>query len=160
MMGTRNVLFEKAARDLGVDFDQEIRAVPKYEVAVENDGTLYVSGQLPRIGSSVAVKGRVGSDTSVDEARRAARICIVRALAIVRQALGSLDRVKKVLRVTVYVQSAEDFTQQSEVAAAASAILYSVLAPVGGHTRTSVGVDQLPKNASVEIDMIVAIAPK
>ena len=52
-MGTRNVLFEKAARDLGVDFDQEIRAVPKYEVAVENDGVLYVAGQLPRIGSSV-----------------------------------------------------------------------------------------------------------
>jgi enamine deaminase RidA (YjgF/YER057c/UK114 family) len=159
-MGTRNVLFEKAARDLGVDFDQEIRAVPKYEVAVENDGVLYVAGQLPRIGSSVAVKGRVGAETTVDDARRAARICVVRALAIVRQALGSLDRVKKVLRVTVYVQSAEDFTQQSEVADAASEILYSVLSPVGGHTRTSVGVYQLPKNASVEIDMIVAIAPK
>lgn len=159
-MATRNALFEKVARDLGVDFDQEIRAVPKYEVSIENDGELYVSGQLPRIGSSVAVKGRVGGDTSIDEAKRGARICIVRALAIVRQALGSLDRVKKVLRVTVYVQSAEDFTQQSEVADAASEILYSVLSPVGGHTRTSVGVHQLPKNASVEIDMIVAVAPK
>ena len=52
-MGTRNALFEKAARDLGVDFDQEIRAVPKYEVSIENDGTLYVAGQVPRIGSSV-----------------------------------------------------------------------------------------------------------
>ena len=85
---------------------------------------------------------------------------IVRSLAIVRQALGSLDRVKRVLRVTVYVQSAADFTQQSEVADAASEILYTVLSPAGGHTRTSVGVYQLPKNGSVEIDMVVAITPK
>ncbi len=81
----------------------------------------------------------------------------MRALAILRQSLGTLDRIKKILRITVYVQSAQDFTQQSEVADGASEILYAIFASAGVHTRTSVGVFQLPKNASVEIDMIAAI---
>ena len=87
----------------------------------------------------------------------AAKVCAMRALALLRQTLGSLERVKHVLRITVYVQSAQDFTQQSEVADGASEILYAVLGQAGVHTRTSVGVFQLPKNAAVEIDLIAAI---
>jgi len=84
----------------------------------------------------------------------------LRALAGLRQSLGGdLGRVRKILRMTVYVQSAADFTQQSEVADAASDILYAVFAPDGGHSRTSVGVYQLPKNAAVEIDMVAALHP-
>ena len=83
----------------------------------------------------------------------------MRALAILGQLLGDLDRIKKVLRINVYVQSAADFTQQSEVADGASEVLYSIFAEAGVHTRTSVGVYQLPKNASVEVDMIVALEP-
>lgn len=157
MNTSRNALFEQLANELGVEFGQEIRAIPKYEVAVENEGQLYISGQIPRVRGAVAVVGRVGAEASLEDGKRAARICAVRALAIMRQSLGCLSRIKKVLRVTVYVQSAADFTQQSEVADAASEILYSVLSPSGGHTRTSVGVYQLPKNAAVEIDLLAAI---
>jgi len=157
MNSIRDTSFAQLAKELGIEFEREIRAIPKYEVCIENDGELYVSGQIPRVGNVVAVTGRVGAETSLDEAKHAAKICIVRALAIIRQAIGSLDRVKKILRVNVYVQSAPDFTHQSEVADAASEILYSLLAPTGGHTRTSVGVYQLPKNAAVEIDLIAAI---
>jgi enamine deaminase RidA (YjgF/YER057c/UK114 family) len=81
----------------------------------------------------------------------------MRALAILRQSPGGLQRIRKILRITVYVQSAADFTQHSEVADAASEVLYSIFAEAGVHTRTSVGVYQLPKNASVELDMIVAV---
>jgi enamine deaminase RidA (YjgF/YER057c/UK114 family) len=82
----------------------------------------------------------------------------MRALALLRQSLGSLDKVDKILRVSVFVQSAQDFTQQSEVADSASEVLYAVLGDTGVHTRTSVGVYQLPKNAAVELDLIAAVA--
>jgi len=70
---------------------------------------------------------------------------------------GNLGRIRKVLRINVYVQSAADFTQQSEVADGASEVLYSVFGEAGVHTRTSVGEFQLPKNASVEVDRVVTL---
>lgn len=90
------------------------------------------------------------------EAQLAARICALRALALLQRSLGSLDPVQRILRITVDVQFAQNFTQQSEVADAASDLLHAILGEAGAHTRTSVGVFQLPKNATVEIDLIAA----
>ena len=160
MSSARDTLFKKLAADLGIDAAEEIRAVPHYEVAVEHDGQLWISGQLPRVRGAIAVQGKVGAEISLEEGRHAARLCVMRALAVMRQTLGSLDRVSKVLRMTVYVQSAPGFSEHSELADAASDILYAVLAPNGGHTRTSVGVYQLPKNGAVEIDMVVALGER
>jgi enamine deaminase RidA (YjgF/YER057c/UK114 family) len=81
----------------------------------------------------------------------------MRALALLKHSLGSLERVKAVPRISVFVQSAQDFTQQSEVADGASEVLFHVLGPAGAHTRTSVGVFQLPKNATVEVDLIATV---
>lgn len=158
MSESRNALFEQKLQELGIDFETEIQAGANYDVAIENDGDVYVSGQIPRVRGVIMVTGRAGQETSLEQARQAARICVLRAIAILRQKLGSLERVKKILRVTVYVQSAADFTQQSEVADAASEILYAIFSPAGGHTRTSVGIFQLPKNATVELDLIAAIS--
>jgi enamine deaminase RidA (YjgF/YER057c/UK114 family) len=154
---SRNLLFDQVAQELNHRFDGEIHIGGNYVSAVENDDEIYISGQIPRVGDTVVVTGRVGDDVSLDDARHAAKICTMRALAILRQSLGCLGRVKKILRITVYVQSAADFTQQSEVADGASEVLYSIFSSAGVHTRTSVGVYQLPKNAAVELDMIVAI---
>lgn len=90
------------------------------------------------------------------EAQLAARICALRALALLQRSLGSLDPVQRILCITVDVQFAQNFTQQSEVADAASDLLHAILGEAGAHTRTSVGVFQLPKNATVEIDLIAA----
>lgn len=149
--------FHRIANELQHNFDGEIRIGGNYTSAVENDGDIYVSGQIPRVGNNVVATGRVGADVTLDEARYAAKICVMRALAILRQSLGTLDAVKKVLRVTLYVQCTPDFTQQSEVADGASEVLYAVLGAAGVHTRTSVGVYQLPKDAPVEIDLIAAV---
>jgi enamine deaminase RidA (YjgF/YER057c/UK114 family) len=81
----------------------------------------------------------------------------MRALAFVQRAAGSLDAVRAIARITVYVRSAPDFTQQSEVADGASDLIAKVLGPVGAHTRTSVGVLQLPKGAAVEVDLIARV---
>ena len=81
----------------------------------------------------------------------------MRALTLLRQELGSLDAIARILRINVYVQSGEDFTQQSEVADGASDLLFDILGEAGAHTRTSVGVYQLPKNATVELDVVATV---
>lgn len=159
MNRSRDELFHDVARELGHSFEGEIRIGGNYVSLVENDGEIWISGQIPRVGDKVVVTGRAGTDVQLDQARAAAKICVMRALALLRQSLGSLERIRKVLRITVYVQSAQDFTQQSEVADGASEVLYTILGQAGVHTRTSVGVYQLPKNATVEIDMVVAVDP-
>lgn len=159
MNRSRDEQFHEVARGLGHSFEGEIRIGGNYVSLMENDGEIWISGQIPRVGDKVVVTGRAGTDVSLDQARTAARICVMRALALLRQSLGSLERIRKVLRITVYVQSAQDFTQQSEVADGASEVLYAILGQAGVHTRTSVGVYQLPKNAAVELDMVVAVDP-
>jgi enamine deaminase RidA (YjgF/YER057c/UK114 family) len=156
MEDSRETRFAAAAAALGYSFDGEIKIGGNYVSVVRHGDQVYVSGQIPRVGNTVVVTGRAGADVSVPQAQLAAKVCAMRALALLRQSLGSLERVKHILRMTVYVQSAQDFTQQSEVADAASEVLYAVLGPAGVHTRTSIGVVQLPKNASVELDLIAA----
>ena len=154
---SRDALFRQAAAELGFAPDAEIRIGGNYVPLVRDGSTLYVSGQVPRIGSEVVVQGRAGSEVPLAEARRAARICVLRGLALLQRELGSLDRLRQILRVTVYVQCTQDFTQHSEVADGASDLLVAILGPAGAHTRTSVGVLQLPKNATVELDLIAAV---
>lgn len=149
--------YQQIAAELGIAFEDDIRAGANYEVAVEDGDTIYVSGQIPRMQGRIVVTGRAGAEVPLEDARRAAQVSVMRALAILRQSLGSLERVRRVLRMTVFVQSDAGFTMQSEVADAASEILYKVFAPNGGHTRTSVGVYQLPKNAVVEIDLVASL---
>jgi enamine deaminase RidA (YjgF/YER057c/UK114 family) len=158
-MTSRQSKFQSIADELGYSFDGEIKIGGNYTSVVRHGDTAYVSGQIPRVGSTVVVTGKAGLDVSLADAQKAARVCAMRALALLAQNLGSLDAIAQALRMTVYVQSSDDFTQQSEVSDAASEVLYAVLGDAGVHTRTSVGVAQLPKNASVELDLIVATTP-
>jgi enamine deaminase RidA (YjgF/YER057c/UK114 family) len=156
-MTTRDDNFVAAAEALGFDLDMaEIRPVGHYVPVVLDSRYAYVAGQIPRVGDRIAVTGAAGRDATLEQARDGARICVMRLLTLLQSTLGSLDRVLQVMRMNVYVQSASDFTQQSEVADAASDILVQVLEDAGAHTRTSIGTYQLPKNATVEIDLIVA----
>ncbi|MCJ0765265.1 RidA family protein [Variovorax terrae] len=156
MQSSRQEQFNRIAAELGYSFEGEIRIGGRYVSVVAHERTVYVSGQLPRVGDTVIATGRVGAETTLEQAQRGAQVSVLRALALLRQSLGSLDRIERILRVGVYVQSAPDFVAQSEVADAASDVLYAVLGPAGSHTRTSVGVYQLPKNAAVEIDLVAS----
>ena len=142
---------------LGFSFSGEIKIGGNYVSVVRHGSQVFVSGQIPRVGSEVVVTGSVGAEVTLAQAQLAAKVCTMRALALLRQTLGFLESVSRVLRVTVFVQSAQGFTQQSEVADGASEVLYAVLGEAGVHTRTSVGVYQLPKNAAVELDLIAAV---
>ena len=156
-MTSRDQLFNQQASALGYSFDGEIKIGGNYVPLLQDGKHIYISGQIPRVGNDVVVTGAAGSDVTLLDAQKAAKISVMRALALLQKHLGTLDAVKSFLRITVYVQSASTFTQQSEVADGASEVLYAVFGIDGVHTRTSVGVLQLPKNATVEIDMIAAI---
>lgn len=156
MHHTRESRFQAIAARLGHRFDGEIKVGGHYAPVVRHGAEVYVSGQVPRVGSSLVLTGRVGTELTLTQAQTAAGICVMRALALLRQSLGSLDAIGRVLRMTVYVQCSPDFTQLSEVADGASDLLHEVLGEAGVHTRTSVGVYQLPKNAPVELDLIAA----
>ncbi|HEX4986249.1 MAG TPA: RidA family protein [Burkholderiales bacterium] len=116
----------------------------------------FVSGQLPRRGEEVVV-GKLGAEVGLDQGREAARLCILQALACLQQALGSLDRVDRILKVTGFVASAPGFNQQPKVIDAASELLGQVFGEAGRHARSAIGVAELPRNAAVEIELIAAL---
>lgn len=132
----------------------EFKIGGNYTPLLRDGNHVYISGQIPRVGDTIVLPGKVGESLSLADAQIAAGVSALRCLGLLKQALGSLDQVKAILKINVYVRSADDFDQQSEVANGASDLLNEILETAGSHTRTSVGVLQLPKGAAVEIDMI------
>lgn len=154
---TADVCFEKLVAELGQNFSGEIKIGGNYTPVMRDGHQLHVSGQIPRVGDEVMFVGAVGDAFDVVQGQQAAAICAMRALAFLQRAAGSLDAIASILRITVYVRSAPSFTQQSEVADGASDVLCRVLGSKGVHTRTSVGVLQLPKGAAVELDLVATV---
>ncbi len=124
---------------------------------LQDGNHIYISGQIPRVGDIVVFTGAASAEVSLAQAQTAAKVCVMRALALLQRHLGSLDHIKSVPRISVFVQSTVTFTQQSEVSDGASEVLFRVLGNAGAHSRTSVGVFQLSKNATVEMDFIVTV---
>ena len=129
---------------------------PLDAVAVHR-GVARTSGQLPRVDGVVTCCGTLGSTVTVAEGAEAAAICALNALAVLELALGTLDRVERVLTVTGYVASAPDFHRQPDVVDGASSLLYRVFGDAGRHTRSAIGVAALPRGAAVEIEVTVAV---
>lgn len=155
-MYTNNTTPEERLAQSGIELPTDVKASGTFELAIRRDDTLYLSGQIPRKGGSVMFEGKVGDEVALEDAKEAARICAVRLLAIIRNALGSLDDVERMLQVNVFVNSSPDFTDPTTVADGASAIFHEILGPRGKHTRTAVCVNQLPRGACVEINAVLA----
>jgi len=118
----------------------------------------YVSGQVPIEDGSLLSVGKVGADLTLEDGQAAARRCALQALAALREALGSLDRVKGIVQVTVYVASAPGFTDQPKVANGASDLLVEIFGDEGRHARAAVGVAELPLGAPVEVSVLAKVA--
>jgi enamine deaminase RidA (YjgF/YER057c/UK114 family) len=149
---TRDERFERLAAEMGFPLNEEIKVGGKYTPVLIDGNMAYIAGQIPRVGDEVRFVGTAGDTISLEDAKRAAGISAIRALALLKNACGSLDEIVSVPRINVFVRSAPDFTKQSEVADGASDVLSTVLEDAGIHTRTSVGAFQLPKGAVVEVD--------
>jgi len=125
-----------------------------YVPAVRSGDLVFVSGQGATEGGRVLHPGKLGRDVDVASGQEAARRCAISALAIVRRELGSLDRVARVVKLTVFVASAEGFTEQPTVANGASDLLRDVFGEAGVGARSAVGVAELPMGLSVEAEFI------
>ncbi len=143
--------------ELGIDLPQPAAPVASYVPAVEAGGFLYISGQLPFRPDGSLIIGRLGTDYDVDHGYEAAQRCGVMLLAQMKQALGSLDRVERIVKLGAFVASDPHFTDQPKVANGASELMQKVFGEAGRHARSAVGVPVLPLGAAVEVDAIVAV---
>lgn len=149
---------EQRLRELSIDLPASAAPGARYAPGVVHDGLAWISGQLPRDGDRVLVAGKLGKEVTIEQAQTAARAALIRALAALRDTVGDLTRIDRILRLNVYVNSSDDFSSQSAVADGASSLIYDLFGPEAGHhARTSVGVAQLPRNACVELDIVVAL---
>jgi len=128
-----------------------------YVPVVTTGKILFVSGQIPIKDGKVAYLGKVPKEISLEEAQAAAKLCIINALAQIKNEIGSLDKISKFVRVSGFVNSTPDFTDQPKVINAASDLIFDIFGAKGHHSRIAIGVASLPLNSSVEIDVIVEI---
>lgn len=142
--------------ELGIALPEPAAPVAAYVPVVIAGGLAHVSGQLPFIGGSL-VTGRLGEDVSLEQGTAAARACGLMLLAQVKAALGSLDRVERVVKLGAFVNSAGSFTDQPKVANGASELMAEVFGDAGRHARSAVGVPVLPLGAAVEVDAIFEV---
>ena len=148
---------EQRVAELGIT----LRDVPKprwaYTPWVRSGDLVFVAGQIANQDGRVLYPGKLGREVDVEQGREAARGCAVLALAVVRQAAGSLDQVARVVKLTVFVASAEGFGDQAAVANGASELLRDVFGDAGLGARSAVGVAELPLGASVEAEFVFEV---
>ena len=151
-MSTDNRLAE-----LGITLPQAAAPVAAYVAAVEQGGLLHISGQVSFAEDGNLILGRLGENMNLERGTEAARRCGIMLLAQMKAALGSLDRVERIVKLGVFVNSAPSFTDQPKVANGASELMQDVFGEAGRHARSAVGVAVLPLGVAVEVDAIVAV---
>jgi enamine deaminase RidA (YjgF/YER057c/UK114 family) len=147
--------FEARLRELGIELPAPPKPVATYVPAVQAGDLLFLSGVIPVRNGKLTMEGKLGRDLTVEQGYEAARIALLNALSIVRAELGTLDRVKRIVRLVGHVASAEGFVQQPAVINGASDLLVSIFDEAGRHARVAVGAAQLPLNSPVELELIV-----
>ena len=145
--------------ELGLELPPPPQAVAAYVPVVISGSVAFVAGQIPMVDGTLQHPGLVGSEVSVEDAAGAAGRCALQALAALRADLGSLDRLRRIVQVSVFVAAAEGFTQHPVVANGASELLVEVLGERGKHARAAVGVPSLPLGSCVEVAVIAEVEP-
>ena len=143
--------------ELGITLPAPAAPVAAYVPAVEAGGLLHISGQISFAEDGSLIKGRLGEDVDLEGGTAAARRCGIMLLAQIKAALGSLERVERIVKLGVFVNSAPSFVEQPKVANGASELMQDVFGEPGRHARSAVGVSSLPLGVAVEVDAIVAV---
>lgn len=141
--------------------DLQLPAVPakpdQYELVVIHDNIAYLSGQVSRTPDGGIIAGHLARDDDIDDARTAVRVATLRALAILKDRLGSFERVAQVLTLKGYISAAPDFARHPQVLDAASELLRETFGERGNHVRTALGVASIPGGGLAELELVVAI---
>lgn len=145
--------------ELGLSLPVAAAPVAAYVPAVQAGGLLHISGQISFAADGSLMTGRIGEDRDLDYGVEAARRCGLMLVAQIEKALGGLDRVERIVKLDVFVNSAPAFTDQPKVANGASELMVALFGDAGRHARSAVGVAVLPLNCAVEVDAVVAVRP-
>jgi enamine deaminase RidA (YjgF/YER057c/UK114 family) len=151
-----NIILERL-NQLGIVLPDPPKPVAAYIPAKQAGNMVFTAGQLPMVNGEVISKGLLGQDVEIEDAKNAAKICTLNALAAIEGVIGDLDRIKQIVRVVGYVASVPTFTQQPAVVNGASELLLEIFGENGKHARSAVGMSALPLNASVEIELTVEV---
>ncbi|MGE5194107.1 MAG: RidA family protein [Deltaproteobacteria bacterium] len=149
---------EAKLQELGLQLPSAPPAVGAYIPVIRTGNLVITSGQLPFIGKQIAFEGRVGAELHEQDGWNAARICCVNALAQIKACVGSLEKVKRIVRVEGYVHSAPDFRGQPHVLNGASELLVELFGDAGRHTRIALGIAEMPLNAAVQLCLWAEVA--
>ena len=150
-------MIEEKIKELGLELPEVAKPLAAYIPAKQVGNLVMTSGQVPLVKGIINFAGKVGKELSEEEGQKAAQICALNCLAAIKGVIGNLDKIVEVVKLTVFVASAEDFTAQPKVANGASELIGKIFGEAGKHVRSAVGVTALPLNASVEIEMIVRV---
>jgi enamine deaminase RidA (YjgF/YER057c/UK114 family) len=148
---------EERLAELGLSLPEMVRPMAAYVPTVRSGSFVYTAGQLPIVNGQLPRTGKVGAEVSTEDARELARQCALNALAAIKAEIGDLAAITRVVKVVGFVASAPDFYDQPEVINGASELLGAVFGPAGQHARSAVGVAVLPRNAPVEVEVIVEV---
>jgi len=144
-------------RELGLELPPCPTPVGAYVPAVRTGELVFTAGQLPFKDGKLIATGKVPTEAPVDVAQAAARQAVLNALSAACGVIGSLDNVVRVVRLSVFVNSAAGFTDQAKVANGASELLAAIFGEAGRHARCAIGAAELPLNAAVELDLVVEV---
>lgn len=149
---------EERLQELGIDIPELQAPLGAYVPSIISGNLLYISGQLPLAKGELVSKGKLGSEISIEEGMEAAKRAAINSIAVMKNELGDLGRVQRIVKVTGYVASAEGFNQQANVMNGASDFFFEVFGASGRHARVAVGVSELPLDAPVEVEVIAQIS--
>jgi enamine deaminase RidA (YjgF/YER057c/UK114 family) len=148
---------EKVLAELGLELPPTPKPVASYVPAVQSGNLVFTAGQLPKKDGQLIVEGLVGKEVSQEQAQEAAKLCALNALSAAKSVIGDLDRVTRVVKITVFVACTPDFFAHPQVANGASDFLLQVFGEKGKHARSAVASPSLPANTPVEVEMILEV---
>ena len=150
-------MIEKRLGELGIKLpNPEITNFQYIPMTVHQD-TVFLAGQIPKIGGELYVTGKIGAEVSLTQAKESSRICVLQGLAWVQHYFGDLDRIERILRMDAYLAVVAGFDRLSEIVDAASELLISIFGEKGRHPRSVIGVLELPRKAPVLIELTIAM---
>ncbi len=149
---------EDKLRELGIELPEAPKPLGSYIPAVRTGNLIFLSGMLPLIQGKLVRQGKVGEDLRIEEAGEGVRTAVINALSVLKANIGTLNNVKRCVKITGYIASSPNFTDQPLVLNAASDLLFEIFGESGRHARVAVGVNALPLNSPVEIEFIFEVA--
>ena len=150
-------MIEEKIEELGIKLPVPPTPAGSYVPVVRTGNLLYISGQIPMEDGKVVFTGKV-SDDNLETAEKSARMCAINILAQIKRETGDLDKVSKIIKLSGFVNSVPEFSQQPKVINPASDLLFEIFGEKGKHSRVAVGVASLPLNSMTEIDAIVEVS--